>query len=618
MLRSGRRRYTTLNQSLKSGVGKKTSKRTSIFSKVTNIKTIINELKERQQKYALLDPVSDLDFEKKYRASKRVLDASAHSNSLLNSLQNIESYHTMTGFQLEHQSFFGLFFKNSLFSVDWFEKFQADFCSQELVDKEKKAFFDAFEIHIQNAMQHAHPSDIFSWIERVLASNEYYLRLFRPSNFSLIVSSLQFLCGVIQLLHHVFLSTKGEIIVSERMEGLLVRSVTILSHILSLKAPAKLVAYIGYVVDKTASFSLIAKTAFYTAEISSTQRAQTFILLVVHYLTAIGESNTSNYQTTDIIDIFNLMCAACTRVDFTTRVRIQIIECIADVLFPMLKQAEISIDQLLSFFRAQVIYRAIKLLKKTKDDIEFTESRYKLFQFVANCFQKTFKLTELRAKGYVTQKELVKMCLLCAEESARYFNSRRATEESRKNEVWFAFCACSIFIVLDKQTIRSNVVLQAYMGTIITAVLKKASNVSEIPPYHNALVQALIALLKYPQTIEMAPYIYASCLLELEENNDVDLSFFGEIEPLFVTYKQRMDNMGIDSKFIDPITNKIMLEPVTMPSSRMTVCKSTFFKQYSIQKIDPYDRTPIKKRQLIQPSQDFIKELDEFWKKIIC
>ena len=52
-------------------------------------------------------------------------------------------------------------------------------------------------------------------------------------------------------------------------------------------------------------------------------------------------------------------------------------------------------------------------------------------------------------------------------------------------------------------------------------------------------------------------------------------------------------------EFLDEMTNELMKDPVMLPNSKMILDRSTIERLLMEKPVDPYDRTPLSKEQLI-------------------
>ena len=64
---------------------------------------------------------------------------------------------------------------------------------------------------------------------------------------------------------------------------------------------------------------------------------------------------------------------------------------------------------------------------------------------------------------------------------------------------------------------------------------------------------------------------------------------------------QSLDSLldAAPEEFLDEMTNELMKDPVMLPNSKMVLDRSTIERLLMEKPVDPYDRTPLAKEQLI-------------------
>ena len=67
-------------------------------------------------------------------------------------------------------------------------------------------------------------------------------------------------------------------------------------------------------------------------------------------------------------------------------------------------------------------------------------------------------------------------------------------------------------------------------------------------------------------------------------------------------------------EFVDPITAELMNDPVILPSSKVVVDRTTIETQLINDPVDPYNRSPLKKEDLI-PNEELKKKIEEYKEK---
>ena len=83
-------------------------------------------------------------------------------------------------------------------------------------------------------------------------------------------------------------------------------------------------------------------------------------------------------------------------------------------------------------------------------------------------------------------------------------------------------------------------------------------------------------------------------------------------EEKFKTEKISYDDAP--EEFIDPITAEIMNDPVILPSSKVVLDRTTIETQLINDPVDPYNRSPLTKEELI-PNDELKKKIDEYLAK---
>ena len=68
-----------------------------------------------------------------------------------------------------------------------------------------------------------------------------------------------------------------------------------------------------------------------------------------------------------------------------------------------------------------------------------------------------------------------------------------------------------------------------------------------------------------------------------------------------VPFKVKIDSLldAAPEEFLDEMTNELMKDPVMLPNSKMVLDRSTIERLLMEKPVDPYDRTPLTKEQLI-------------------
>ena len=72
--------------------------------------------------------------------------------------------------------------------------------------------------------------------------------------------------------------------------------------------------------------------------------------------------------------------------------------------------------------------------------------------------------------------------------------------------------------------------------------------------------------------------------------------------------------MIVQKKFLDPLTDEIMEDPVILPSSNMTCDRQTIETQLLSNPIDPYTRSSLTKEMLI-PNKELKERIDKYKKE---
>lgn len=670
-LRSGRRRCYTLGQQIKllSKLGKH-KKVIKLMKKPSNVRRLITEIRNKTQIYSEREAAGIYERQKKQQYLQRYLTMTSFP-VFLKSLAEVEDYSKMNGAQLEKNTFYGALLSGSIFSDQWFaanshrltnsaedehfvinETMHTVFVFDEIFDHPFATEFNAHFIH--------YAGFVFK------ANLDYFkMSMFRPSNFATTCSSIPFLCGILKILHDtspcycdvtdifpraddylLFMDNnqRVETISNSNAADLIddtprevyapmmyygdafLFSLPYAAYMLNMHTTSRYRRYIETLLIKNHSSTLPLIGEF--CKVMLKQEAdpesagylrhlpKNIIFAIYDYITALEKTGRLEDRLIEnpkgTIRLLNFIYSLFSVSGIANDVLYRTIEFLMDVLYPALtnKNILLSADFLNSILKHQVTKRAVQLLKEIQKNDTY-KYRYLFVAFFIHVIFTVQTPAQLKENHHLTEKDVTLVFLvICQGIQCTDINTRVLTRLAEK-------CVFTYNAILEAYDLSNSLIILNSLAKVIVFVLKELKNKTvhlELTRDIDKLSTGMLELLA------LRPRILLECVLVLEKKT-TDLKIFGDLEPVAAAMVARLaeldKNQEIDEQFYDPLTAQLMQKPVRLPSSNMIVCEKTIMTHFLTQKNDPYDRTPLKKKDLLPAPAGMEEEIQALWNKVL-